>query len=339
MSEISQVDCGYLAIVQAMADEIWADSIENTDHRTYAAAAQAVLANQNVRFNELQGAKTKQVSLEWADNCDMTDEACGDDCEISGTNITPVCKTYELDLCRQVPFSVPMKAYRLKTIDQQEAIAKNMVDAMKILDEYIAKQVILGLHANAGTNLFTGGQGVVSGSTTCIPAHYWDATLFGYFAQVSMLNKFSSPYMITGNNLYQAIWQAQMAQANADGKGKAAMVGSIPVYQDPFNVEANAPGSTFLLHKNAAAFVSKAYYPRGAANAISKAGAWLLWSEPSRGLPGIVYDIVYNSACAANEFTDNYAVQLNGGFFVNPTGCTATNTGILEFECCTGSEN
>lgn len=334
MSEISTVDCGYLAIVQALADEIWANSIAETDHKTYAAAAQAVLANQSVNFVELQGAKTKQVSLEWIDNCDMASEACGDDCSISGTDITPICKTYELDICRQVPFSVPMKAYRLRVVDQQWAIAKNMVDAMKILDEYIAAQIVLGLSANAGVNLFTGGQGTVNGTITCIPPAYWDATLFGYFAQASLINKFSDPYMITGNNLFQAIWQAQMSQPNADGKGKAAMVGSIPVYIDPFNVEANAPGSTFMLHKNAVAFVSKAYYPQGAANAIQKAGAWLLWSEPSRGLPGIVYDVVYNSACAQNEFTDNYAIQLRGGFFVNPTGCTATNTGILEFSCC-----
>ena len=48
MSEIAQIDCGYLATLQAMMDRIWTDPIANIDLIGDVESAKAVLENQQV---------------------------------------------------------------------------------------------------------------------------------------------------------------------------------------------------------------------------------------------------------------------------------------------------
>lgn len=120
MSEIFDVDCGYLATIQAMADARWADSIQNIDYIADVEAARAVLENQTVSFTELQGRKKRAVSLEWQTKCDITPTACTDDCDITGDDIEPVCKEYEIECLAETTFQVPDRAYRERTIETQE---------------------------------------------------------------------------------------------------------------------------------------------------------------------------------------------------------------------------
>jgi hypothetical protein len=111
-------------------------------------------------------------------------------------------------------------------------------------------------------------------------------------------------------------------------------IGSIrKVYVDPENVEAIALNTTFLIHKTAVAFVNKAWYPLGAVNAEKRAGVYWMWSEASNNIPGVYYDIFLKEACAENDFTQAYKVQLHGLFAMNPYPCDETNTGVLAFAC------
>ena len=108
------------------------------------------------------------------------------------------------------------------------------------------------------------------------------------------------------------------------------------MYQDPENIETVAPNQTFLLHRGAAAFISKAWYPRNAINAVNPEANIYIWSEPSNNLPGVEYDIFMQKSCTGNEFYEAYKVQLHGLFALNPLPCN-DHTGILVFECGTGS--
>jgi hypothetical protein len=150
------------------------------------------------------------------------------------------------------------------------------------------------------------------------------------------MNKMRQVYGLTGSNLYQLLWSAPLDGANADGKGAAKKVGTIPMYQDPENIESVAPAQTFLLHRGAAAFISKAWYPRNAINAVNPEANIYIWSEPSNNLPGVEYDIFMQKSCTGNEFYEAYKVQLHGLFALNPLPCN-DHTGILVFECGTGS--
>lgn len=333
----STINCGYLATIQAMADKIWVDSIKNAaDNTPDVMTARAVLENQNVNFSMLQTKdKDNIVSLEWlAPDCTADEDQCEDDCTFTGADATPVCQEYELDICRSEKFGVPYKTYRDRTIDRMEAIAHNFVQKVKLLDNKVATAVATAIHANVGVNIFTGGIGTVAGTTTTIPAAYWNAAMFGYFAQVVVNNKFNNPYLIDGNNLFQVIWQAMMDRGNDNGKGAYAKINSIKAYQDPFILETVAAAHTFLLHGNAMALIHKTYYPLGAANGIEfEGGKYLKYSIDSYGIPGIQYDVIVRQDCSSNDHTDYFKIEFNGGVFLNPTGCTATRTGVLQFVC------
>jgi len=334
MSVIGSVDCGYLATLQAMMDKIWVDPIANIDLIADVEAAKAVLENQQVNFSEITGKKKRTMSLEWQTKCDVTTTACTDDCDITGEDIEPECKEYEIECLRETTFLVPERVYRERTITMQESIARNMLLHKKALDEWLAQYIVTGLLANAGTNAFTGGVGTVAAALTTIPSNNWDDYIWGYFNRVIRGNKFKSPYLLTGDNLYQLLFNRQHEAMTEAGKAAMSKIGSIrKVYVDPENVEAIALNTTFLIHKTAVAFVNKAWYPLGAVNAEKRAGVYWMWSEASNNIPGVYYDIFLKEACAENDFTQAYKVQLHGLFAMNPYPCDETNTGILAFAC------
>jgi hypothetical protein len=108
---------------------------------------------------------------------------------------------------------------------------------------------------------------------------------------------------------------------------------TLKMYLDPENIETVSPATTFMLHKTAAAFVNKAWYPQGAPNAVELMADQMAWSEASRNLPGVSYDIITKRTCVANDYFTAFKVQLHGLFAINPTPCEETNNGILKFAC------
>lgn len=326
--------CGYLNAVQARAEELFRDGMFKNDYIADVVTARAVLTEQQgvISFPSITGTKNKEVRVEWNTNCSVTTSACTDDCSITGVTVEPVCTDYELTCLQESTFMVPERLYRDKNIEKEEAVAKSLLLAKNALDEYIATYILAQLVANAGTNAFTGGVGNVVGTTTFIAPQYWDANVYGYFDQVIRLNKFRNTYGITGNNLYQLLWSAPLE----DDRTKAKKVGTLKFYQDPENIESVAPLQTFLVHKGAVAFISKAWYPLGAVNAVNPSPGMFIHSEASENLPGVVYDVFMLQSCSGNEFYEAWKVQLHGLFALNPLPCDE-RTGILVFECGTGS--
>jgi hypothetical protein len=232
-------------------------------------------------------------------------------------------------------FKVGDRAYRERTINVQESIAFLLERRMKLLDEWIAQYILTAIHTNVGTNVYTGAPGTVAGTTTTIAAGDWTDNIWGYLALVAKMNQFSSPYAISGYNLFQLVYNRAAEYANADGKGNVNKMGILQnrLYFDPFNLETIAANHTFLLHKTACAFVGKAWYPLGGANAVELVPGQMAYSLPSRNLPGIEYDIFTQRTCLSNEYYTAFKVQLHGVFALNPTPCSTTNKGILQFAC------
>lgn len=334
MSVIGSIDCGYLAMVQGQMDRIWTDPIQNVDLMADVEVAKAVLQNQSVNFTDITGRKKRAISVEWLQKCTVETTDCSDDCDIDGDDVEPQCKEYDIECLQETSFKVAERVYRERTVEKSQAVAMNMLLHMKAMDEYVAQYIAAQILANAGVNQFTGGVGTVAGAVTTISAAYWDDQIWGYFNRVIRGNKFKSPYLVTGDNLYQLLFNRQFETGTAADKGGLRKIGTINnIYLDPENIEAIAPGNTFLIHKTAAAFVNKAWNPVGMMNAERKAGVYSLWSEPSRNIPGIYYDIVAKEACDSNDFTEAYKIQLHGLFAMNPYPCNDDVTGILAFEC------
>jgi hypothetical protein len=218
----------------------------------------------------------------------------------------------------------------------QQSIAFQKLAHMMALDERIAQYVIAGLVTNAGDNLFPGGVGDADPGITYIAPQYWDDAIWGYFDQVRRLNKFRNPYLITGNNLYQLLFNRPLESANAQGgAANVRKINTLRVYQDPENIEAHAPGQTFLVHKTAVALLNKAWNKINPINAEVKAGQYWEWSEESKNLPGVFYDFTMKETCSGNDFYQAFKIKFHGLFAANPFPCHDDNTGVLVFECGT----
>jgi hypothetical protein len=320
-----------------MADDIWADPMKNNDLIAEVVTPNAVLANQSVQFEEITRGKNQELRVEWLTKCDITVGECSADCDIDGEDAEPACKDYEIECLYETEFKVPLRAYRDRTIEMQQSIAFQKLAHMKAMDERIAQYVIAGLGIAAGTNLFTGGVGTVTGTTTYIPPQYWDLAVFGYFDQVKRLNKFRNPYLLTGNNLYQLLFNVPFEAGTSVDKGGVRKVGTLRIYQDPENIEDHAAGQSFLVHKTAVALLNKAWNRINPINAEVKAGQYWEWSEESKNIPGLFYDFIMKETCSSDEFYQAYKIKFNGLFAVNPFPCDEDNTGVIVFECGTGN--
>lgn len=337
MSQISTVDCGYLAVVQAMAADRWLNAGNKKDYIANVESAKAVLENQGgVNLVELKDpGKEKKISLEWPEKCSITVSDCSDDCTITGTDVTPVCKEYEVSCLGETSFALSERVYRTRTMDMQQAMADNMLKHMKAMDEKVAALILAGLDANAGVNVYTKAPGTVVGDLTYISATSWNEYIAGYIAMVARMNKMTSPVVLDGDNLFQLWFNKQADAANADGKGawvKLVKALGNP-YFDPENFTGDYAGKTYIFDNGSVYFASKVWNPAGAASAIRKAGTDLLYSIPSNNLPGINYDVLVREACSSNDYQTQVKIQLHGGFFTNPYPCDENNTGILTFKC------
>lgn len=333
--------CSVLAEVQLRADAIWADAAYNKDYIAKVEALTAVRKEQSVRLAPLEQPKDNTIKLIWAQDCEETTSACGAECTVGGEEIETKCETHTLDICRTIGFTVDEKDMRNNFLGVEDLIARAFLKKMKALDEYLAGQMVVNLDAFKGVNQYTGGKGTVAGFTTTIAPAYWNASLFSYLHLVAQKNKFMDSYVLSGTNLFEAWWNAQMNGANADGKGAKNMFDAFRIYFDVFNIDTQLDPlkATFLIDKNAVAFVSKAYYPwaAGSQEAMKYGGAGgevgVKYQIESKNLPGVFYDVTYKITCSGDEIKHNFSLNLKAGIFRNPVGCNLNNTGILELLC------
>lgn len=328
-----EITCGYLHTIQRMADDIWTDPMKNNDVIAEVVTPRAVLENQSVNFTDITNGKNNELRVEWLTKCDVTVSDCAASCDISGEDAEPECQDYEIECLYETSFKVPFKYYRERTIEMDQSIAYQKLVHMKNLDERIAQYVIAGLTTAAGTNSYTGGVGSPGGNPTTIPAQYWDDSIWGYFDLVKRLNKFRNPYLITGTNLYQLLFNRTLEACDADGCGNFKKINTLKIYQDPENIEDHAAGQTFMIHKTAVALLSKAWHKINPINAQPFAGQYWEWSEESKNLPGIWYDFTMKDTCESGEYYRALKIAFTGLFAVSPYPCDETNTGVLIFEC------
>lgn len=333
-----QFTCATLAEIQLKEEEFWNSPSTKKDYTAEVEALSAIRTEQTVRFTELEEPdKDKEIKAYWVQNCDTGTSACTDECSVGGNEPEAACETYALDICRKVGFTVDEKTFRTIAPTMEEAVAKSFLRKMKLLDEYLAEQAVVVINANVGANQYTGGKGTVAGFSTTIPAQYWNASLFSYLALVAKKNKFADSYLLSGSNLFEAAWNAKMAQGNAEGKGDAAKFGSMRQYYDVFNIDTilDPDKATFLIDKNALGFASKVYYPasQGAPRDYGVSGAGLKWTKDSMNLPGVKYDVTYKITCESDRIKHHFSIQVKAGIFVNPVGCNPNNKGLLKFKC------
>ncbi len=279
--------------------------------------------------------KDVDVVVEWINTCDM---ACDTNtpCTIGGTKSSTNTESYALTYTRVVDFTASEADFITNDFDVNQSIAKQFLAADKLLTECFAQYAVAQLNAFAGVNeTAPEGKGDIVGALTYIDAPYWNPALMAYFNRAAIMNRFSSPIMLSGNNLYESMF---IANANANNEGKrdgAILYGSVPWYFDLFNIDSvNTPDYyTYMLSLGSVAMANKYYNPTSP-QVVN--GVFTRYTMPSRFLPGFTFDVFYKPECDGADFVShNYKVKLTADVFNNPVGCTQTNTGVLIFACGT----
>jgi hypothetical protein len=147
------------------------------------------------------------------------------------------------------------------------------------------------------------------------------------------MNKFVNPVLATGSLLYEPYLVSQAFGANADGKGDAALWAGMQPYFDLFNID-TVNGSdlkAYLISMGAVATANKYYNP----TIPEVLHDFTRYTMKSQWLDGMTYDVWYNNTCTgtSKKVTHNYTVRFKGDIFLNPAGCTSSNTGVLAFKC------
>lgn len=337
--------CAALQKVVAKLDRIWLDNQTKADYTPNVAVLEALRKEQTARFEEIKTKdKDKTMRVWWLQQCGLVATDCEDDtndCEFTGDEVEQKCEDYALDICTSTKFSIEDNIFRTNEANGQEALAIQFMAALKTLDNALAQKAAAKLNTFVGTNQYTGGIGVVSGVTTYIAANYWGPDMYGYFAQVQVMNKFSNPFLIHGSNLYQMNWQATYNAANANQKDQAPKLNSIRSYWDMFNIDlVNNPDlASYMVEKGSIAFVNKARYPLNDPQTYQFGKRW---SIESKALPGVFYDVYYKERCVMTDGEEfiyhDYKLKARAGIFKNPFGCNEDVSGILKFVCGTAPE-
>lgn len=334
MSKIAgDFSCASLLETQVKIDRIWADAAAQKDYIAEVGTLTALRANQTAQLTDLEETeKTRSVKVMWLTDCSGdTGDNCDDDCSVGGPELEADCKTYALDLCHKIGFTISEKVFRTNNFSKEEVLAKALMSKSKAMDEWITTTVIAILDTFSGVNVFPG-IGTIVGTDTYIQAPYWTADLLAYFTEAKVLNKMRNSFMLSGHNLYQQSLLANWKSGNSDGKGDASIFSMMNLVFDLFNLDSTLGAKkTFLIERSAYAFHSKTYFNSTPETLV---GAGLTrWTMPSKNLPGVNYDVTYTTRCEGNDIFYDWSLQFYGGFFQNPLPCNGQNTGILSFIC------
>jgi hypothetical protein len=295
--------------------------------------AQIILNNQTAQFDPLSDPQNpKKMRLWWKEICRQAMVDCADNCDISGTEGDLAYKDVEITDCKQTaPIILGENKFRHSTIDRIGYVAQELASRLRDADEFLAKELVASAFSFAGSTAFTGGYNFnATRNSLEIPAIEFNEGLIPFIAQFVAMNQNSDAMIIDGGNLFQKLYASEQLKAN---------FGGLMVDFDLFNItgNANTANSTFILDKSAIALKTLSYHP--VVPMVYTSGANITkYSVPSQNLPGVVYDVFYQTECvgANNDIVEKWAVQVNYGIFQTPlSGCSATDTGIYLLDCVT----
>src|SRR5688572_19409416 len=156
-----------LLSIKLKAEQMWTDSRLAADFKANAATAVAVKQNSTATFRELENPeKENTVIVNFINPCAIVAEDCESDCDITAPELESAGKTYTLDLCKEVKFSVDAEKLRTNAYSVEEVAARGLAQAIKTLDEWWAQQNLVKLKAFAGINVSPEPGTYAAGTTT-----------------------------------------------------------------------------------------------------------------------------------------------------------------------------
>lgn len=324
--------------VQLKVDVMWKDAQVNKFYKAEVEGLRAIRENSAATFEALSDPKVENtVSVNWVttNNITVTDGVT-DNCDIDGPQLATTKKNYALDIFKKSSFSIFEQELKSNIFTREEIAAKGLLEALRQLDEKLATVCMAKADAYAGSNMYPTAQSgyAETNGKTVIPAAVDAPNFFAYMQQAMILNRMRGSYLIENGSMYQQQLVAAFKAGNLDGKGDQAAFGSMPIYNDLFNMTAAGVTSTALLiAPTALAFCFKSRY-NAVPNEVGGRVNQTYYSIPSPSLPGVRYDVIYQMECAPGTIPNDtntkhtWQIMVNAGLFLNPTRF-ATNTGVL----------
>ncbi len=318
------------------ADRMFADPLRKADFEANIDLFKTIKTEQSANVDILQESeKDRDVKIYWATMCgeeavDCVDNGTGDDdCDLAGNELGSDSKTYSLTKCKKWKFSVDEHKFRTNNLPMEEVVAKGFLMGDKILSEAVAATGKARIESFKGTNVVTNGVGTPNATTseTDIAANDWNERTFAYLYRVAKLNGFNNPFLLSGNNMFEERLITMLSQANAEGKGAAALYKLMRTYFDLVNIDSGTTEKTYMINRGAIAFASKVYY--GATPVKYKTQD--RYSIASRNMDGHRIDVYYTNRCEGSKIMHDFQMKIKYDYFLNPTGCDAGKTGVLAF--------
>ena len=321
---------------------MWDDSQLMSEYEVHAEAAVAVLNNQTARFEELTNKdKDRKVTVNWINPCDIEVKDCEPLCDLDGQELSTGGNDYELNICKQtVGFKINEETLRTNTYGFDELSAVGLMQNIKALDEFWARQILIHLKSFAGINVAVATGGIAANgftwdaahNVTDIPADQFNVGIVTKLMQQQIVNRMPAGYIIDKGWLYQPLMNAAYDSGNLDGKGAEERAKALRgrVTEDMFNFDAaGITEDMFIVNPGAVAFKTKARNP-DAPRLVAGSVQQTRYTVPSRVLPGVRYDVYYTLKCVENgtsnrgEINHIWNFETLGGIFLNPAACPVT---------------
>jgi hypothetical protein len=330
-----------LANIQLKAERVWANNQNAASYTTEVEGLRAIRENQTATIEPVTDSKKNYVvRINWIDASmiearQLNEDNAGNNCDLDGVELDAKSKPLALDSFYGTDFKVNEDQLSDKIYGTDEVVATGIMAALRALDEKVAAVCMAKADSYAGKNLFLGKFTEVAGQTQVPTASYTPA-FFAYLQQAAILNKMRSSYIIDNGSLFQQQVIALSSAGVGENKSAAALLGSLKVYTDMFNMAAaGLTTDNLMIRRGALAFASKAKYNE---QPIEYGGEvnQTRYSVASPGLPGVRYDVYYTIKCTVVPGEEDEIVHIwrfvsRFGLFLNPEGVETGNTGVLAF--------
>jgi hypothetical protein len=322
-----------LPLVLRRASEVWPGNMSEKDFVPQIETLRAISDQQTAQLQYVNLPDGVDARIAWINQCDLTvDTLVTTDCSFSGQEADTYKKDLVIDQVKQTTFSVALDSFRDNLFGFADAVAVNLNKTMVQQAEAVAQYAVGVINANLGVNNYdNGGNWTINATDTSIPASQWESTaLMGKFRIAAQKNRFTNPFLLSGENLYELAYMARTSSANGEGKGDFVRIGEMPIYNDVFNVDAvNTPDlETYMIERGALAFMSRGYYPT-APETLN--GNFQRFSIQNRFFPQLIHDVETLVDCTSGVWKQHWKIIPRYKVEINPTGCTATRTGLLSF--------
>jgi|GEM_PF-4624373 len=183
-----------------------------------------------------------------------------------------------------------------------------------------------------------------TGNIVNIPTDAWTPALLAEMAVMAKLSNLYSPFIISGSNLYVANFLADYRSQSSPSVDAVLKSGPFDIIFDIKNIDTTVgANATFMVDPSSYAFWSTNQFQNTAPQEFSKGSTLYVWKQRAPRLvynnngvlTPVFFDMSTQETCAVVSGTRYvnrvFEIVFRGGLQLGPQVCSATDTGILQF--------